>query len=109
MERHVEVKNAARSGRAGKKARDILKDYPKAKAERLMNLLRSKGMWCYDEDFPEDEEEGVPKHFWLVFHQGLLVDVATRKIQSDSVLRSDGLSLLGQNKLFQNSRSLHRP
>ena len=65
MERHVEVKNAARSGRAGKKARDILKDYPKAKAERLMNLLRSKGMWCYDEDFPEDEEEGVPKHFWL--------------------------------------------
>lgn len=55
--RRVESINRFRSGREGVKGRDLEKRYPAEKAKKLMDLLRSKGLWYWDEDFPQDEED----------------------------------------------------
>ena len=47
----------SKKSRAGIKARDILKIYPKEQAEDLMKRLKSKGLFHFDDDFPNDEEE----------------------------------------------------
>ncbi len=39
------------------KARDIHQKYPAEKARRLIELLRKKQLWYWDDDFPDDEEE----------------------------------------------------
>ena len=57
VERRVENVNRFRSGREGMKARDIRSKYPEPKATQLIEMLRKKNMWYWDEDFPEDEEE----------------------------------------------------
>lgn len=55
--KRVESINRFRSGREGVKGRDLEKKYPPEKAKKLMDLLRSKGLWYWDEDFPQDEED----------------------------------------------------
>ena len=61
MERTVSTKNRARSGRHGKKHRDMLKEgMPKDKADVLCARLRSMELWQFDEDWPNDEEETRP-------------------------------------------------
>lgn len=57
LERTVENTNNFKSGRQGLKAREIEAKYPLEKAKRLMQLLRQKNLFYYDEDFPDDEEE----------------------------------------------------
>ena len=57
IERRAETINRFRSGREGLKAREILERYPQEKAEKLMKTLRSKNLFYYDEDFPNDEED----------------------------------------------------
>lgn len=39
------------------KARDLLKRYAKPKADKLMKSLRERGLWYWDPEFPQDEEE----------------------------------------------------
>lgn len=57
MQRKAEKVTTNRKEREGTKARDILKKYPKEKAESLMANLKKKGLWYYDPDFEGDEEE----------------------------------------------------
>jgi len=57
MERKIEMVNRARVGREGVKGRDLEKKYPPEKAKKLMDLLRQKGLWYWDDDFPKDEED----------------------------------------------------
>ena len=56
-------------GRGGLKKRDILLKYPSPKGEDLCKRLRERGLWEWDEDFPQDEEE--PQEFrttWTMEH-----------------------------------------
>ena len=57
VERTVASTNRAKAGRAGIKRRELEKDLPKEKVDKLCNRLRSLGLWQYDEDWPEDEED----------------------------------------------------
>lgn len=57
MERRVATKNRAKSGRHGVKRRDLEKDLPQPKVEALCARLRAKGLWQWDEDWPQDEED----------------------------------------------------
>lgn len=41
------------------KAREIMKAYPQKKALDLINRLRTNGLWAYDEDFDQDEEDRI--------------------------------------------------
>ena len=56
-ERKAESKNTATKKRTGTKARDLLKKYPKEKAESLMARLKSRKLYYFDPDFPEDWED----------------------------------------------------
>lgn len=57
MERTVASKNRAKSGRHGVKKRDLEKELPSEKVDILCKRLRASGLWQYDEDWPNDEEE----------------------------------------------------
>jgi len=57
IQRQVEAKTTFHSGREGMKSRDIHSKYPAEKAQRLIQLLYNKGLWYWDEDFPQDEED----------------------------------------------------
>ena len=57
VERTAETVNRTASGREGMKFREIEAKYPPEKAKKLASLLRSRGMWHWDPDFPNDEEE----------------------------------------------------
>ena len=57
MQRKAENKTKSTKMRSGTKLRDILKLYPEKKAMALVKKLKEKGVWHYDEDFPQDEEE----------------------------------------------------
>ena len=57
LERRVEAVNTVRTGREGKKKRELEAKYPAAKVEQLTTLLKFRGMWYWDPDFPGDEEE----------------------------------------------------
>ena len=57
MERTVATTNRAKSGRHGVKRRDMEKDLPADKVDKLCNRLRSQGLWQWDEDWPQDEED----------------------------------------------------
>lgn len=57
MQRKAEKVTLNRKEREGAKARDILKKYPKEKAESLMASLKKKGLWYYDPDFDGDDED----------------------------------------------------
>lgn len=67
IERSIENVNNFKSGRQGLKAREIEAKYPLEKAKRLMQLLRQKGLFYYDEDFPEDDEEFFSQKWLLTF------------------------------------------
>lgn len=55
--RKAASKTSSTKSRDSMKARDILKIYPKSKAEDLMKRLKTNGLWMYDSDFPQDEED----------------------------------------------------
>ena len=57
IQRSVETSNSFHTGREGMKAREIHQKYPAEKAKRLIELLRNKQLWYWDDDFPDDEEE----------------------------------------------------
>ena len=58
VQRKAEKSVLARTQRQGTKKRDIYAKYPdKAKADELIKRLRSKGLWYWDPDFDQDEEE----------------------------------------------------
>lgn len=59
MDRRIEQINRFKTGREGMKAREIEKRYTPEKAKKLMSLLRQKGLFYWDEDFPDDEEDWV--------------------------------------------------
>ena len=54
------MKKTSRSQREGMKARDIKKKYPAAKADALIQKLHKSGVFYYDPDFPNDDEERAP-------------------------------------------------
>lgn len=53
----MEFKNIRKSGRKGVKRRDLEKELPKEKVDLLCNKLKSAGLWQYDEDWPDDQED----------------------------------------------------
>lgn len=58
VERRAQRTNRTRSGRTAVKERDLLKRYgSQEKVDKLKALLKQKGLWEWDEDFPQDEEE----------------------------------------------------
>lgn len=58
VERKAEKSVLARTQRQGTKKRDIYAKYPdKAKADELIKRLRSRGLWHWDPDFDQDEED----------------------------------------------------
>lgn len=57
MERTVEAVNRRRQGRQGIKRRDLELKYPKEKCAKLCDMLKSRGMFYYDPDFPDDPED----------------------------------------------------
>lgn len=57
VERKVGTKNRAKSGRHGVKRRDLEKELPQPKVEALCARLRASGLWQWDEDWPQDEED----------------------------------------------------
>ena len=59
IQRKAERTNKATKKRAGMKAREIMKAYPQKKALDLINRLRTSGLWAYDEDFDQDEEDRI--------------------------------------------------
>ena len=66
MERRAEKINKTKSGREGFKERQLLERYgSQEKVDKLKQLLKSRGMWEYDEDFGEDEEERFSKCLWV--------------------------------------------
>lgn len=64
IERSVETSKSFHAGREGMKAREINQKYPAEKAKRLIELLRKKQLWYWDDDFPEDEEDHQLA-FWI--------------------------------------------
>ena len=58
VERTIENTNRAKSGRHGEKKRDMLKNgMPQNKIDILCKKLRERGLWQWDEDWPQDEED----------------------------------------------------
>ena len=58
IQRKTEKSTLARNERQGMKARDIRLKYPDSqKSETLINSLRRRGLWYFDPDFPQDEED----------------------------------------------------
>jgi hypothetical protein len=57
VERRVSTTNRAKSGRAGVKRRDLEKKIPPNKVDILCARLRSLGLYQYDEDWPNDDED----------------------------------------------------
>ena len=58
MERTIERATQAKSGRIGVKRRDLVPKYcATEKVDALVKNLRSKQLWAWDEDWPNDEED----------------------------------------------------
>lgn len=58
FQRNIERATEAKSGRIAVKRRDLVPKYCTAeKVDALVNKLRSKQLWQWDEDWPQDEED----------------------------------------------------
>ena len=58
LERRAEKVNRTRAGRQGVKERELLEKYgTQEKVDKLKALLKAKGLFEYDPDFPTDDEE----------------------------------------------------
>lgn len=55
--RRAEKKVLSRAEREGLKARDIMARYPADKGKALIKSLKDRGLWYYDDEFPQDEED----------------------------------------------------
>lgn len=71
LERQIEVVNRVRTGREGKKKRELAEKYSAEKVEKLTQLLRTRGMWYWDPDFVGDEDDSGTK-FQNVFYLKLV-------------------------------------
>ena len=70
MERSVERATQAKTGRIGVKKRDLVPKYSTPeKVDKLVQKLKDKGLWSWDEDWPNDEEDWT-----LKIHNGTLLD-----------------------------------
>lgn len=86
FERRAESKNTSTRQRQGTKARDIYKAYPKAKADALVQKLRSRGLWYFDPDFPDDEED--PNLFVSDVSSTSSVNLVIQNVAMSSLFRS---------------------
>lgn len=68
MERKSEKEVLARSQREALKARDIKLKYPAPKGDQLIASLKKRGLWYYDPDFPQDEEDRYGVTFMVGGH-----------------------------------------
>ena len=67
VQRKAEKSVLARTQRQGTKKRDIYAKYPdKAKADELIKRLRSRGLWHWDPDFDQDEEDRFAIKNWYL-------------------------------------------
>ena len=58
LERSAQRKVQAKSGRVGVKARDLVPKYcTQEKVAKLIEKMRGQGLWSWDEDWPDDEED----------------------------------------------------
>ena len=71
IQRKAESVTLNRSQRQGVKAREIYQRYPKAKADGLIKSLRSRGLWYWDPDFGDDEEDHLLLLLFILFIDGL--------------------------------------
>ena len=55
VERRIETESRAKSGRKGVKRRELVNGGEKAKI--LTDKLKERGLWQWDEDWPNDEED----------------------------------------------------
>ena len=70
VERSVERATQAKTGRIGVKKRDLVPKYSTPeKVDKLVQKLKDKGLWSWDEDWPNDEEDWT-----LKIHNGTLLD-----------------------------------
>lgn len=73
VERRSEKVNKSRSGRQGMKERELLQKYgSQAKVDKLKGILKSKGMFEEDPDFPGDEEEWGGCWKWHGFLENMI-------------------------------------
>jgi len=70
IERKAQKSTISRKERQGMKSRDIHNKYPKAKAEALIQSLRSRNMFYYDPDFPGDEEDWIHHSKFIIPNSG---------------------------------------
>lgn len=60
MERKAELKYEAKSGRVGVKARHLVPQWTtEAKKDKFIAKLKERGLWSWDDDWPQDEEENA--------------------------------------------------
>lgn len=72
IERRAEKINRTRSGRQGVKERELLEKYgSQEKVDKLKALLKAKGLFEFDPDFPQDEEEWGLVDGWTCFKKRL--------------------------------------
>eukprot|EP00438_Fugacium_kawagutii_P017573 Skav222236 [mRNA] locus=scaffold3059:62962:65396:+ [translate_table: standard] len=86
IQRKAEKSVLNRAQRQGMKARDIHGKYPAEKAKQLISQLKEKGLWYWDKDFPQDEED------WgmgMGFHYHLLAQEIYYYVQSGHIVRND--------------------
>ena len=58
VERSVEKKTEATVGRVGVKKRDLVPKFTtEEKRDALVQKLHARGLWSYDDDWPNDEED----------------------------------------------------
>ena len=58
MERKVKRETEATAGRVGVKARDLAPKYcAPEKVNKYVEKLKAKGLWSWDEDWPNDPED----------------------------------------------------
>lgn len=57
VERRIETESRAKSGRKGVKRRELVKELGEKKAKILTDKLKERGLWQWDEDWPNDEED----------------------------------------------------
>jgi len=67
LQRQVEAINRVRTGREGKKKRDLEAIYAPEKVKTLTDALRAKGMWYWDPDFVGDEEDPGAQLYEMIF------------------------------------------
>lgn len=81
VERTVQRDVEAKSGRIGVKARDLAPKYVTPdKVPSYIKKLREKGLWSWDEDWPNDEEDHGPKELVHITNR---LEVTTNELRGN--------------------------